>query len=482
MLKIYNTLTKQKEEFKPINPPNVNMYVCGPTVYDYFHIGNARSFINSDFIRRYLEYRGYKVKFVMNLTDVDDKIIKKSNEEKIDANKVAEKYISAFFEDIEKLKIKEADVYPKATEHMDDIIRMIKELEEKGFAYNVDGNVFYDVGKFNGYGKLSGKKIDELESGSRVEVNVEKRDPLDFALWKKAKEGEPYWESPWGNGRPGWHIECSAMSCKHLGVPPNGGIDIHAGGNDLIFPHHENEIAQSEAANGKKFVNYWIHFGFLNINNEKMSKSLGNFFTVRDILKKYSAEAIRLLFAQTYYRGPLNFSDELLSAAEKGLEKLNNLALKIEDEIKADRKDGITPSFDFDKYDYAFTNVMDDDFNTPQGVAVIFDFVKDVNKTIAENENINSEFFVNVKSFLEKTAEGVLGILDFNNIAKASDGKLEGDLVELLIQLRTDAKKEKNYALADKIRNELNKLGIILEDSKEKTIYKVTHTKDQADS
>ncbi|RPI70519.1 MAG: cysteine--tRNA ligase, partial [Ignavibacteriales bacterium] len=238
-MKIYNTLTKQKEEFKPINPPNVNMYVCGPTVYDYFHIGNARTFISSDFIRRYLEYKGYKVKYAMNLTDVDDKIINKSNEEKIKPEKVAEKYIDAFFDDIDKLKIKRADIYPKATMHMDDIIEMIKKLEEKGFAYNVHGNVFYDVEKFKEYGKLSGKKIDELESGSRVEVNAEKKNPLDFALWKKAKEGEPFWESPWGNGRPGWHIECSAMSCKHLGET----FDIHAGGNDLIFPHHENEVA-----------------------------------------------------------------------------------------------------------------------------------------------------------------------------------------------------------------------------------------------
>ena len=293
------------------------MLICTfavPTVYDYFHIGNARTFINSDIIRRYLEYKGYKVKFVMNLTDVDDKIIKKSNEEKIGTEKVTEKYIKAFFEDIENLNVKKADIYPKATAHMKDIIEMIKKLEQKGFAYNVDGNVFYDVKKFKDYGKLSGKKIDELESGSRVEVNVEKKDPLDFALWKKAKEGEPYWESPWGNGRPGWHIECSAMSCKHLGET----FDIHAGGNDLIFPHHENEVAQSEAANGKKFVNYWIHFGFLNIDNEKMSKSLGNFSTARDMLKKYSAETIRMLFAQTHYGGPLNFSDELLSAAEKG--------------------------------------------------------------------------------------------------------------------------------------------------------------------
>ncbi len=318
MLTIYNTLTRKKEEFIPIKPNEVKMYVCGPTVYDYFHIGNARSFIMADVLRRYLEYKGYNVKYIMNLTDIDDRIIKKSIEEKIDAKLVAEKYTTAFLEDIEKLKVKRADIYPKATEHVDEIIDFIRQLEKNNYAYNVYGNVFYDVSKFNKYGKLSGKKLDELEAGARVDVNEEKKSPLDFALWKKAKEGEPFWESPWGNGRPGWHIECSAMSCKHLGET----FDIHAGGNDLIFPHHENEIAQSEAATGKKFVNYWIHFGFLNINNEKMSKSLGNFFTARDVLKLYSAESIRLLFSQTHYRGPLEFNDELLESAKKGLGKV----------------------------------------------------------------------------------------------------------------------------------------------------------------
>ena len=325
MLKLYNTLTKKKEEFKPLNPPNVNFYMCGPTVYDLFHVGNARSFIMADVVRKYLEFKGYKVKYAMNLTDVDDKIIKKSIEEKTPSNQVAEKYINYFFEDIARVNIKKADVYPKATEHMDEIINLIKKLEDKGIAYNVNGNVFYDVSKFADYGKLSGKRIDDLESGARIEINEEKKSPLDFSLWKKAKEGEPYWESPWGNGRPGWHIECSAMSCKHLGET----FDIHGGGNDLIFPHHENEIAQSEGATGKPFVKYWMHFGFLNINNEKMSKSLGNFFTARDILKKYSAESLRMFFLQAHYGGPLNFSGELLASAEKGLEKINNLRDKI---------------------------------------------------------------------------------------------------------------------------------------------------------
>ncbi len=275
MLKLYNTLTKKVEEFIPIDPNEVRIYMCGPTVYDYFHIGNARSFVMADMVRRYLEYKGYKVKFVMNLTDVDDKIIKKANEENRKPSDVTTDYINAFFADITKLKIKKANVYPKATEHMGEIIDLIKQLEDKKFAYNKDGNVFYDVKHFSEYGKLSGKNIEDLESGARIEINEEKSNPLDFALWKKAKDGEPYWESPWGKGRPGWHIECSAMSCKHLGET----FDIHAGGNDLIFPHHENEIAQSEAATGKPFVKYWLHFGFLNINEEKMSKSLGNFFT-----------------------------------------------------------------------------------------------------------------------------------------------------------------------------------------------------------
>ncbi len=470
MLSIYNTLSRKKEEFKPINPPQVNMYVCGPTVYDYFHIGNARSFIMSDIIRRYLEYKGFNVKFVMNLTDVDDKIIKKSIEEKKEASAVAEQFTKAFFEDIQKLKVKKADIYPKATAHMHEIIDLIKKLVDKGFAYNVDGNVFYDVSRFEKYGKLSGKNIDELISGARIEVNEEKKNPLDFSLWKKAKEGEPSWDSPWGKGRPGWHIECSAMSCAHLGET----FDIHAGGNDLIFPHHENEIAQSEAANGKKFVNYWMHFGFLNINNEKMSKSLGNFFTAREILKLFSAEAIRLAFAQTHYAGPLNFSDELLSSAEKGLEKLSNLADKVDEEIKKNSSGGKAPAFDFNKFNNDFESAMDDDFNSPQACAVIFDFAREVNRTIAENENLNAKFYLEVKEFLEKTAVGVLGILDFAKQASMPDDSLAEDLINLLIKLRTDAKKEKNFALSDRIRDELKTIGVILQDGKDGTTFKVT--------
>lgn len=466
MLKIYNTLTKQKEEFFPFNPPMVKMYMCGPTVYDYFHIGNARSFILSDIVRRYLEYKGYVVTFVMNLTDVDDKIIKKANQEGKSAKEVAEFYIKEFFSDIEKLKIKPATYYPRATEFMNDMIEMIKRLEEKGIAYNVDGNVFYDVSKFTGYGKLSGKNTDELEVGARVEVNEEKKHPLDFALWKKAKEGEPYWESPWGKGRPGWHIECSAMSCKLLGES----FDIHAGGHDLIFPHHENEIAQSEAANEKPFAKYWLHFGFLNINEEKMSKSLGNFFTAREILKKYSAEAIRLFFAQAHYRGPLNFNDELLQAAEKGVEKIQNLADKVEEELQKNSNDGKKVEFDLKSWYEKFEQAMDDDLNSAQAVAAMFDFTREVNRVIAENENLNKEFYSNVKTFLNKTAVDVLGIITFQK--KENLPSLENELIELLIQIRTEAKQNKNYALSDKIRDELKNLGVLLQDTKEGTSYK----------
>ena len=402
----------------------------------------------------------------MNLTDIDDKIIKRANKEKIDPAIIAEKFTKAFMDDIKKLKIKPADIYPKATAHMAEIINMIKTLELKKYAYNIDGNVFYDVKRFKEYGKLSGKNIDDLESGARVEINEEKRNPLDFSLWKKTKEGEPYWESPWGNGRPGWHIECSAMSCKHFGNT----FDIHAGGSDLIFPHHENEIAQSEAANDKHFVNYWIHFGFLNINNEKMSKSLGNFFTARDILKQFSAESIRMLFAQSHYAGPLNFTDELLTSAQKGLEKLNNLRNTIEETLKQN-KPGVSPDFDFAFYEKNFEESMDDDFNTPQGVAVIFDFVKEVNKVITLNPNTDPAFYKTVKSFLIRTAQDVLGIIDFSD-SVSSDGKLETELIELLIKLRQEAKQEQNYKLADKIRIGLNELGIELKDSKEKTTFK----------
>lgn len=462
---IYNTLTRKKEEFIPKNNPKVTMYVCGPTIYDYFHIGNARSFVMADILRRYLEYKNYEVTFAMNLTDVDDKLIKKANDENVSVEKVAEKYANAFFDDITKLGIKKADIYPKATKHMNEIVDLIKKLVDKNYAYNVDGNVFYEVKKFEGYGKLSGKNIDDLEAGARIEINKEKRNPLDFSLWKKAKPNEPSWESPWGKGRPGWHVECSAMSMKHLGET----IDIHAGGTDLVFPHHENEIAQSEACCTSEFVKYWVHFGFLNINQEKMSKSLGNFFTARDVLKRYSANTIRYFFSQTHFSGPLNFSDDLLDSAEKGLEKIYNLVQRIE-KITPSQASGLN-TFEQERYLFAFESAMDDNFNTPQALATIYDFIRDFNKFISKNEQINQEVIESAKDFLTLTLTNVLGIILFGE-NKSTDSK-EGELVNIFIDMRTKAKLEKNYSLADDIRSKLNKIGIILEDSKEGTTYKI---------
>ena len=464
---IYNTLTRKKEEFKPIDPPNVSMYVCGPTIYNYFHIGNGRTFMMTDVIRRYLIYKGYNLKYVMNLTDVDDKIIRKANEENIDPKEITNKYEQAFLEDSKRLKIRSADIYPKATDHIDEIESIISSLESKDVAYNVEGNVFYNVEKFKGYGKLSGKKTDDLEVGARIEVNKEKKNPLDFSLWKKAKEGEPSWSSPWGEGRPGWHIECSAMSMKHLGET----IDIHAGGNDLIFPHHENEIAQSEASTGKDFVKYWMHFGFLNLNKEKMSKSLGNFFTTRDILDKYPAEAIRLLFVQSHYGSPLNFSEELLNAAQKGAEKISKLGRTILKGINRNNTSGKLPEFQLNKYENSFNTAMDDDFNTPQATSSIFDFVHDMNKIMAANDDIDSTFFSKAKKFLSKTADEVLGIVDLLELEE--ENKDDDEWIMEQIELRKKAKEEKNYQLADQIRNELFDKGIVLEDTKTGTTYKI---------
>ena len=465
---IYNTLTNKKEEFIPLNPPKVTMYVCGPTIYDYFHIGNARSFVMADIVRRYLEFKGFDVTFAMNITDVDDKLIKKANDENVKVEDVANKYADAFFEDIENLGIKKATIYPKATEHMDEIIDLINNLVEKGAAYNVNGNVFYAVDKFEGYGKLSGKNIDDLESGARIEINDEKNNPLDFSLWKKAKPNEPYWDSPWGKGRPGWHVECSAMSMKHLGKT----IDIHAGGSDLVFPHHENEIAQSEACCTDKFVNYWIHFGFLNLNQEKMSKSLGNFFTARDILKKYSANSIRYFFSQTHFSGPLSFTTELLDSAEKGLEKIYNLAQRIE-KINPSQASGLIP-FEIERYLFAFESAMDDNFNSPQALASIYDFIRDFNKFLNKNDQVSKEVLTSAKEFMSRTLTDVLGIVIFNE--RSNSESKEDELVKLLIELRTQAKLNKNYELADQIRNKLNDIGIVLEDSKEGTNYKIART------
>jgi cysteinyl-tRNA synthetase len=472
-MKIYNTLTKKKEEFVELTKGKVTMYVCGPTVYDFFHIGNGRTFVMTDIIRRYLEYKGYDVNYVMNLTDIDDKIIKRAKEENKDSIEIADKFIEEFKKDIEKLNVKPATIYPRATDYMAEMITLVKNLEKKGIAYNVDGDVFYNVQKFDGYGKLSGKRIDDLESGARVEINEKKKNPLDFTLWKRAKSGEPSWDSPWGKGRPGWHLECSVMSMNLLGKT----IDIHAGGNDLIFPHHENEIAQSEACCTSRFVNYWVHLGFLNINQEKMSKSLGNFFTAREILVKYPPSAVRLLFVQTHYRSPLSFSKELLDSANKGLEKFKNLAELIENGIQLQYDNGINPEFDFDSYYKRFEEVMDDDFNTPQGLAVIFDFIKSFNSIVSKSYSINTSFYLQGKEFIEKTADDVFGIFSFKAMKSKNIYNLEKELIKILIDLRVNAKMEKNFQLADKIRSQLDNLGIILKDGKEGTIYSISEKK-----
>jgi cysteinyl-tRNA synthetase len=468
-LKIYNTLTRQKEEFVPIHPGRVGMYVCGPTVYDYFHIGNARPFVMFDIFRRYLQYRGFQVRFVMNLTDIDDRIINRANELGVSAHEVALKYTQAFFEDIQQLGIRPADVYPKATEHIDEIIRLISALVEKGFAYQAGGDVIYDVAKFGSYTKLSGKKLDELEAGHRIGVDEHKHNPLDFVLWKAMKPGEPWWDSPWGKGRPGWHAECSAMSMRYLGAT----FDIHAGGLDLIFPHHENEIAQSEAATGKPFVKYWMHNGFIDIDGEKMSKSLGNFRTAREIAQRFPAAAIRLFFLTKHYRGPLDFSLEGLQSALKARERLNlayqALQRKLEAGSKLAAKEEATTS-EQESFQQAiagaragFIAALDDDFNTPQGLAVIFDFVREVNRWTEKQNLLPSEFalLAEARSLLDEW-HSVLGI--FESTAQEVDNTRFEAVMKVLLDLRQSLRAEKNFKLADQLRDGLKTAGIIIED------------------
>lgn len=463
-MKLYNTLTQKKEEFVPIEEGKVRMYSCGPTVYNYFHIGNARPFIVFDVLRRFLEYIGYDVKFVQNFTDVDDKIINRSIEEGITAAEVADKYIAEYFKDADALGIRRADVHPRVSDHMPEIIEMIKELEERGLAYNVDGNVYYQVDHFHDYGKLSKQSIDDLKSGARIDVNDEKRSPLDFALWKKKKDGEPYWESPWGQGRPGWHIECSAMSRKHLGES----IDIHGGGQDLIFPHHENEIAQSEGSCGCKFANYWVHNGYININNEKMSKSKGNFFTVRDIAKHYDLEVVRMFMLMAHYRSPVNFSDELLGQAQNALERLYNAKYQMEFLLNNNKAEAATEEEKtwmdgLSQYKKGFIDAMNDDLNTADAIAAIFELVRDTNSHLSESSSRDA-----VKAALDlfKDLTGVIGLA-----AKEKETDLESE-VEALIAQRQEARKNKDFALADEIRDALLAKGIILEDTREGVKWK----------
>lgn len=455
-MKIYNTLTKQKEEFIPLVPNEVKMYSCGPTVYNYFHIGNARPFIIFDTMRKYLEYNGYKVTFVQNFTDIDDKMINKANNEGITVKELGERFIAEYFKDADSLGISRASVHPKATENIDSIITIVKKLEDNGYAYNVEGDVYFSTKKFKEYGKLSHQPLDELEAGARININESKEDPMDFALWKKQKPGEPAWESPWGMGRPGWHIECSAMANKYLGET----IDIHSGGQDLIFPHHENEIAQSECANCKPFARYWMHNGYINVDNRKMSKSLGNFFTVRDVLKEFDGEVIRFFMLSAHYRSPINFSKDLIEQAKTGLERLytciNNLEF-----LKKNSNSGVLNEKVKEmtlKYKTSFCEAMDDDLNTGLAIAALFDFVRDINSTFTSTSVQCIEDIDECINMLKELG-AVLGILQ-NTETESIDAEIEE-----LIEKRQEARKSKNFALADEIRDNLKAQGIVLEDT-----------------
>ena len=455
---IYNTLTRQKEVFVPLEENKVKMYVCGTTVYNYIHIGNARPPMVFDTVRRYLEYKGYDVQYVSNFTDVDDKIIKRAIENGVPSTEISEKYIKEALKDAEGLNVKPSTKNPKVTEEMDEIIKMISTLVEKGYAYERNGSVFYRTRAFKDYGKLSGKNIDDLESGARIEINTEKDDPLDFVLWKPKKEGEPSWQSPWGEGRPGWHIECSVMSKKYLGDT----MDIHAGGEDLIFPHHENEIAQSEAANGVTFAKYWMHNGFINIDNKKMSKSEGNFFTLRDIVQKYPYQVVRFFILSGHYRGPINFSDDLLQAAQNSLSRIKNGYKKLTQNIKnaSGTMTAEENAFDILQYRRNFEKAMDDDFNTADAITALFEIIKFVNINV--NENSSLEFLNALKSEIDTFCE-ILGIIPED---AETEGKISPEEVEKLIGERAQAKKEKNFALADSIRATLLEKGVVIEDTR----------------
>ena len=456
-IKIYNTLTRKKEEFVPITEGEVKMYVCGPTVYNFFHIGNARTFVVFDTVRRYFEYRVYKVRFIQNFTDIDDKMIKKANEEGVTVKDIADRYIKEYYTDADKLNLKRATVNPRATEHMDEIISFIKDLVDKGYAYEVDGDVYFETRKFKGYGKLSHQSIDDLEAGARIDVDERKKDPMDFALWKTQKVGEPAWKSPWGMGRPGWHIESSTMASSLLGET----IDIHGGGADLIFPHHENEIAQSEARSGKQFSRYWMHAAYLNINNQKMSKSLNNFFTTREILEKYDADVVRLFMLSGHYRNPINFSLELMEQAKSGIERMKNSLTNLKYIVENGEDREFTSeekeiSLRLNAYKDKFIEVMDDDFNTADGISVIFDLIRDANTNINE---------ASPKKLAQDAVELIYDLLSPLGILQNADEDELGGKIEKMIEDRQRAREEKNFKESDRIRDELKAMGIILEDT-----------------
>ena len=457
-MQVYNTLTNRKEEFVPIEPGKVKMYVCGPTVYNFFHIGNARPFVVFDTLRRYFKFRGYEVKFVQNFTDVDDKIINRAKEEGITAPEVSEKYIKEYFNDAEALNVLKADVHPQVSEHIPEIIAFVQTLIDKGYAYEADGDVYYSTRKFPEYGKLSGQNIDDLESGARIAIGEVKEDPLDFALWKARKEeSEIAWESPWGMGRPGWHIECSTMAKKHLGDT----IDIHGGGQDLTFPHHENEIAQSEACNGVPFAHYWMHNGYINVDGKKMSKSLNNFFTVRDIRENYSGDVIRFFLLSGHYRSPINFSDTLMEQSKQGYERIATAIETLEflrtngsDEAMADEAAKIAS---LDKHREKFIEVMDDDLNTADGIAAIFELVSEINLDVKDGAS---------KSFAEEALKRIRELTEVLGLFGGEDEEEGlGDDIQALIDERQEARKAKNWARADEIRDQLAAMGITLKDT-----------------
>ncbi len=456
-MKVYNTQTKSKEEFVPIEANKVKIYVCGPTVYDFIHIGNARPFVVFDTVRRYFLYKGYDVTYVQNFTDIDDKIIAKAIEENVDSIQISERYIQEAKVDSQGLNVMEASFHPKVTEEVEEIINMISTLVEKGYAYEKNGSVYFDTSKYKEYGKLSNRKLEDMLSGARIAVDSEKNNSTDFILWKPAKVNEPKWSSPWGDGRPGWHIECSVMAKKYLGDT----IDIHAGGEDLIFPHHENEIAQSQCANGTKFANYWLHNGFINIQNEKMSKSKGNFFTVRDIVKKYSYEEIRFFILSGHYRSPINFSEELMMASRRSLERIKTSISNLEFLINNSNSEKITKIEDTllessKKYITDFEKSMEDDFNTADAISCIFELVKFIN--INTNENSSKEFSQKLLDKINMLLK-ILG-MDYNNTNNSL-----AEEVEELIAKREDARKNKDWTTADSIRDILNEKGIVLEDT-----------------
>jgi len=481
-MKIYNTLTTKKEEFIPANPPNVGMYACGVTVYDYCHIGHARSAIVFDVIRRYLQYKGYDVTYVRNFTDIDDKIIKRSQEEGIPWNEVAEKYTEEYYRDMDALGVEKADIEPKATEYIEEMIDIVRRLIDRGYAYEADGDVYFSVGKFPDYGKLSKRHLDDMLAGARIEVDEKKRNPLDFALWKKSKAGEPFWQSPWGAGRPGWHIECSAMSIRLLGES----FDIHGGGADLLFPHHENEIAQSEALTGKPFARYWIHNGFITVNKEKMSKSLGNFFTIKEVLRSFDPEVVRFFLLSTHYRSPIEFSDEQLREIEASIDRCYTAIIRLHDVLENEpRAEGITrPGEIFQKtlseFRGRFEEAMDDDFNTALALGHFFELIRETNKFLDSRPSTKQEM-----DLLHEVRKLITEMSTIMNVLRKSPHdwyvslmRLKGiglseEEIQQKIAERREARQNKDWGRADEIRNELAEKGVILEDKKERTDWKI---------